>query len=59
MARSDDLNWAKAVEYPPKEFAKLSAEDVLKWLKNTNRFLQKFLTTEELLRSREIRSKSR
>lgn len=44
----------EATEYPPKEFKNLSAEDVLRWLEQTNRFLRKFLTPEEILRWREI-----
>jgi 2-polyprenyl-3-methyl-5-hydroxy-6-metoxy-1,4-benzoquinol methylase len=46
----------KAAEYPPEEFKNLSAEDVLRWLEQTNRFLRKFLKTEEILRWREIQS---
>lgn len=44
----------KATEYPPKEFKNLPAEDILRWLEQTNRFLRKFLKPEEILHWREI-----
>lgn len=58
MAKLDNFDWQEASEYPPKEFKDLSAEDVLRWLEKTNRFFRSFLTTEEILRSREIKSKA-
>lgn len=58
MAKLDNFDWQRASEYPPKEFKDLSAEEVLRWLEKTNRFFRSFLTTEEILRSREIRSKA-
>jgi len=56
MGKLDKDIFAKASEYPPKEFKNLSAEDVLRWLEQTNRFFRKFLKPEEMRRWREIQS---
>lgn len=56
MEKLDKDIIAKASEYPPKEFKNLSAEDILRWLEQTNRFFRKFLKPEEIIRWRELQN---
>jgi 2-polyprenyl-3-methyl-5-hydroxy-6-metoxy-1,4-benzoquinol methylase len=54
MASLNKEEIRRQAEYPPKEFKNLSAEDVLRWLEQTNRFVRKFLKPEEILNWRKI-----
>ena len=45
----------KASEYPPPEFKNLSAEEVLRWLEHTNRFIRQFLEPGTIARWKEFK----
>lgn len=45
----------KASEYPPPEFKNLSAEDTLRWLEQTNRFIRQFLKPDAIARWKDFK----
>jgi len=59
MGKSNRIDYQKAMEYPPQEFKNLSAEEILRWLEQANKFIKKFLSVDEILRQREIKGQHR
>jgi len=51
----EETKWRE--EYPPKEFRNLSPDEILRWLKQANAFLKKFLKPEDFIRWKEIYAK--
>jgi len=50
------IDFQKGSEYPPQEFKNLSAEEILRWLEQANKFIRKFLSADEILRQRELKN---
>lgn len=52
MKNNKKWNWE---ESSYEKFKNLSAQDVLEWMEEANRFFRKFLKPEEILRWRELK----
>lgn len=48
----------KIGQYPPVEYKNLSAESVLRWLEQSNQFVRKFLSSEDIAKWRKIKDEN-